>query len=130
MTDLLRRRELPLGVAAGALALAYGLAPTGDGQVTCLLRVHTGQACPVCGMSRAVGNLVHGDFGGAFAYHPAVYLLSLQLVGFAVWRYWWGNRPMEEHQVLRLVWSVSANVGLLLLVWGLRIATGHLDHVY
>ena len=128
--DIVRRRDVPLATVAGAFALAYGLAPTDDGQVTCLLRLHAGQACPGCGMSRAVGSLVHGDLGRAFAYHPGVLLLAVQLIGFAIWRYRWGHRPMEEHHVIRLVWSVSANVALLAVIWGIRIATGHLDNVY
>lgn len=125
-----RRRDLPLAALVAATALAYGLAPTTNGNVTCLLRIHADHACPGCGMSRATGRLLRGDLIGAFAYHPWVFALGLQAVGFAAWRYHWGNRPLEPHHQVRLAWSVSLNLALLFVVWGVRIATGHLDNVY
>ncbi len=125
-----RSRELPLALVAAAFATAYWLAPTSNGTVTCLLRLHVGQACPGCGASRATGRLVHGDLGGAWAYHPWMVLAAVQVVGFAVWRVWWGRRPLDAGISLRLAWLAAANVGLLFVVWGVRIATGHLDNVY
>jgi hypothetical protein len=130
LADLPRRRDFPLAVVAALTVLAYGLAPTGNGQVTCLLRLHADHACPGCGMSRATGRLLRADVGGAFAYHPMVFLLALQAIGFAAWRFRWGNRPLTPTHMNRLVWSVSANIAVLLLLWAVRIATGHLDNVY
>jgi len=125
-----RRRDLPLLALVALSTLAYGFAPTRNGNVTCLLRLHADQACPGCGMSRATGRLVRGDLVGAFAYHPFVFALIIQGIGFAAWRFRWGNRPLEARHHLRLVWSVSLNIALLLVVWLVRIATGHLDGVY
>jgi len=125
-----RRRDLPVGALVAASVLAYGFAPTTNGNVTCLLRIHADHACPGCGMSRATGRLFRGDLVGAFAYHPWVFALLLQAVGFAAWRYHWGNRPLEPDHHLRLAWSISANLALLFIVWAVRIATGHLDNVY
>ncbi len=119
-----------MALFAAATLLAFQLAPTSNGQVTCLLRIHADQACPVCGMSRATGRLLHGDLLGAIAYHPFVLAIVVQMVGFASWRFRWGNRPMESHHQLRLVWSVSANMVLLFIFWLIRIRTGHLDNVY
>lgn len=128
--NLGRRRDLPLALLVAATVAAYGLAPTGNGQVTCLLRLHADHACPGCGMSRATGRLLRGDVAAAFAYHPWVFAFLAQAIGFAAWRYHWGNRPMEPKHRLWLVWSVTVNVSLLFVVWGVRIATGHLDNVY
>lgn len=130
LADLPRRRDFPIALLAAVTLLAYGIAPTGNGDVTCLLRLHADHACPGCGMSRATGRLLRGDFVGAFAYHPMVFLLAIQAIGFAVWRFRWGNRPLTGTQMTRLAWSVSANIAVLLLVWVIRIATGHLDNVY
>ena len=130
LADLPRRRDFPLAVLAALTVFAYGLAPAGNGEVTCLLRLHADQACPGCGMSRATGRLLRGDLGGAFAYHPMVFLLLIQAVGFAVWRFRWGNRPLTPTHMVRLAWSVSVNIALLLVVWVIRILTGHLDNVY
>ncbi len=130
LADLPRRRDFPLAVLVAATVLAYGLAPTGNGTVTCLLRLHADQACPGCGMSRATGRLLRGDVGGAFAYHPMVFLLAAQTIWFAVWRFRRGDRPMTATHMTRLAWSVSANIALLLVVWLIRIATSHLDNVY
>lgn len=130
MLDLMRRREFPIAAFLAASVLAYGVAPTSNGNVTCLLRIHAGQACPVCGMSRATGRFFNGDLVGAFAYHPWVFAIVLQVVAFAAWRYRWGNRPMLPKHHLRLVWSISVNMVLLVGVWGIRILTGHLANVY
>lgn len=119
-----------MALLAAATVLAFQLAPTSNGQVTCLLRLHADQACPVCGMSRATGRLLHGDLAGAIAYHPFVLAMFAQMIGFAAWRFRWGNRPMEPRHQLRLVWSVSINMVLLVVVWLVRIRTGHLDNVY
>lgn len=129
--DSLRRmRELPLAVLVAAYAMAYWLAPTSNGTVTCLLRLHADQACPGCGMSRATGRLVRGDVIGSYAYHPMAIVLAIQAVAVAVWRIRWGRRPITDRHHLLLAWGAAANVGLLLLVWLARTATGHLANVY
>ena len=58
---------LIIAVAIGAFYLTYG----------CPIRWLTGVSCPSCGMSRAVGALLHFDFALVFHFHPLVYLLPV-----------------------------------------------------
>lgn len=61
----LRRALLPLGLAAGGLALAVGVQlvfdPFTQHIPLCLLNAMTGIECPGCGMIRAVHALLTGD---------------------------------------------------------------------
>lgn len=123
-------RRLPLAAAVAGFGLAYAAAPTENGAVTCLLRLHTGQACPGCGMTRALGRMVHGDLGGAAGYHPWIFALVLQLLALVGWLSWRGRRPVSAVQVRIGSWLLTANAVALLGVWLVRILTGHLDGVY
>ena len=64
-----------LALAAGAAALASGLLlrlPS-----PCPLRHLAGIPCATCGLTRALGAALHGDFGGAAALHPAAPVVLL-----------------------------------------------------
>jgi hypothetical protein len=50
----------------------------------CTLHRYTGAPCPGCGMTRSGANLVRGNFGPAFNYHPLGYILHPVLFGLAV----------------------------------------------
>ena len=57
---------------------------TGLGIDLCTLHRYTGAPCPGCGMTRSGANLVRGNFGRAFDYHPLGYILHPILFGLAV----------------------------------------------
>lgn len=48
----------------------------------CPIKFFTGVCCPGCGMTRAAFSLLKGDFGGAFHYHPAVFIMPVAGVVF------------------------------------------------
>lgn len=83
-------------VAAGTLAIALGNPHTG-GFPTCWILWLTGYQCPTCGGTRAVYDMVHLDFAGAWAMNPVltIYLpiLAVLLVGWW-WRAWRGYRAL------------------------------------
>ncbi len=133
MVDLLqvsRRRDLPLAFLIAAGTLAFFWAPRSNGDVTCLLRLHAGQACPGCGMTRAAGSLSHGDIAASFAYNPYVMVFVGQALAFGLWRFKSHRRPMTAKQQHLLVWALLANCVLVLAVWIVRHATGHIAGVY
>lgn len=70
----LRRALLPLGLAAGGLALAVGVQLVFDPFRThiplCLVNALTGIECPGCGMIRAVHALLTGDLLLAMRSNP------------------------------------------------------------
>ena len=124
------RRTAPVWVFLTACVLAYRFAPTSNGDVTCLLRIHAGQACPSCGLTRATGRFFHGDFLAAFAYHPYVFLAVGQSAALAAWLVLRSDQPITNAQYLRIATILLVNLGLFLAVWVLRILTGHLNNVY
>jgi hypothetical protein len=74
--------RLGYSVAAGVLALAAGLAllyffsPAEYGfYPRCGLYVLTGLQCPGCGGLRAAHCMLHGDFAGAFAFNPLMFII-------------------------------------------------------
>lgn len=125
-----RLRGLPLSIFLSVCAGAFFLAPTSNGDVTCLLRIHTGQACPGCGMSRATGSLFRGDLAAAVAYHPYVLAIFGQAALFGLWWYKNNNRPLSPKQSKRFIGILAGNSVMVVLIWLVRIATGHLDGVY
>lgn len=61
-------------LTAGGIALCFVIyiavyLITGQG-IPCVFRVLTGLQCPGCGMTHAIGALLHLDFSGAFHYNP------------------------------------------------------------
>ncbi len=63
-------------LAAGALALVYGIDPGRPGLPTlCPTRLLTGLYCPGCGSTRMIHSLLHLRFFEAFDFNPLMFLL-------------------------------------------------------
>jgi len=70
-----------LGVAAVRPLIPFEFVPP------CPLRTITGIPCPMCGMTRGVTALVHGDFARAFLMNPASYVaVALVVLLLVQWR--------------------------------------------
>jgi hypothetical protein len=70
-----------LGVAAVRPLVPFEFVPP------CPLRTITGIPCPMCGMTRGVTALVHGDFVHALLMNPASYLaVALAILVLVQWR--------------------------------------------
>jgi len=71
--------------AAGAAALGAVYpavtAHTGWPGLPCPLRTLTGVPCPFCGMTTATVAVCHGDWAGAAAANPLVYLVAALVAG-------------------------------------------------
>jgi len=83
----MRARELRI-MGAGMLAVAAvrPLIPV-ETVPPCPLRLITGIPCPLCGMTRGVTALVHGDFTYALLMNPAAYLaVAIALLLIVQWR--------------------------------------------
>jgi hypothetical protein len=78
------------GIAAlGVGGLLLGAVNTLSGGrlgVPCLLHATTGLDCPLCGTTRMVAALLHGDLTGALRYNAPV-LLGVIVVGY-LWQSW------------------------------------------
>ena len=92
----LARRRLDAAIAlAGALLLTAGailrIDPGQGGQVIwpdgtalgamCWSREFLGLTCPMCGLTRSVIALAHGELGASLAFHPGGVLVVLVLLG-------------------------------------------------
>ena len=75
-------RLLGGATAVGYLYLAIKLIwNTGESGVRlCLFRTITDIPCPACGSTRAMLELLHGNFGIAFSYNPISYIQLIFLV--------------------------------------------------
>jgi hypothetical protein len=82
----------------------------------CPLRTITGIPCPMCGMTRGVTALVHGDFAHALLMNPASYVaVALALLLLVQWR---------TKRVVIPVWVIVA-VFAVMWTWQLfKYATG------
>ena len=80
-------------------------------------------------MTRAISQLIRGNFGQALIYHPLAPLVFVQIVGGWIW-YVLRRRnlvaPMSQ-RALNIVLVGSA--ASLLAVWGIRLLTGSLPTV-
>jgi uncharacterized protein DUF2752 len=75
-----------LGVAMLGAAAIRPLVPF-EFVPPCPLRTITGIPCPMCGMTRGVTALVHGDFARALLMNPASYVaVALALLLLVQWR--------------------------------------------
>ena len=129
------RLARPLAVAAGVALLAPTLLqPRAHGPVLCPLRRITGVWCPTCGMTRAVGWLLHGDLHQSLRYHPLAPVLLIEgtcLIAF--WLYRRRDRrdvpawPVRSASMLRGL--LVANALLVLVVWVVRLKSGSLDNL-
>jgi hypothetical protein len=82
----------------------------------CPLRTVTGVPCPLCGTTRGVTALVHGDFARALLMNPASYVVvALALVLLVQWR---------VRRVVIPVWVIFTALGVMW-TWQLfKYATG------
>jgi Protein of unknown function (DUF2752) len=98
----------PLRLAGGAVLAAAAARPLVAGGhlgVACPLRSVTGVPCPLCGMTRGVTALVHGDVGRAVILNPGSVLVVFAAVALLVmWR---------VHHVTVPTWTIPATVALL-----------------
>ncbi|MCP5028157.1 MAG: DUF2752 domain-containing protein [Actinomycetia bacterium] len=95
-----------------------------DGPVLCPTRALTGGYCPGCGMTRATGRAMGGDWGGAWRLHPAVFLLLAQLglVVMAVARGGTWSDRLRRH----LPSLLFANLGIFIALWAFRLTQGQI----
>ena len=126
-----RRRLGDFGLLAlpGAILATLLVLTSATGPTLCPFALLTGVACPGCGMTRAAGALVRGDWAAAFAYHPLVILAAAWVAGAwwaAVSRRLGSGRRIDPRLTNRLV---IASAVLFLAVWLGRLATGSLPPV-
>jgi hypothetical protein len=104
-TSLGAREVRLLGGAMLAAAAVRPLIPV-ETVPPCPLRTVTGIPCPMCGMTRGVTAIVHGDFAHALLMNPASYLaVALAIVLLVQWR------------MKRVVIPVWVIVTLLAVMW-------------
>ncbi len=115
------------GGALAALALLQRLPlPAGPEHSICFLRHYTGVPCAGCGLTRAFAALGRGDFAAAVALHPLAPLFLLEaIVGWLVWG-WLLLRRGGFPSWAPVNRVLTADAVLLLVVWGVRLATGTL----
>ncbi len=115
--------------AAGAAALLAAWLPGDDPSRTlCFTRRFLGVSCPGCGMTRAVAQLLHGNFGQALALHPLVPLAVADVVvGWGVWglSLYGVVAPPSRRLIAQLL---LAQLALLVAVWLGRAASGTLPY--
>lgn len=107
-----------LGVAAVGVVYPSLMRYTHGHGLPCPLRTLTGVPCPFCGLTTATVALVHGEWGGAAAANPMVYLIAALvavtlpvLVARAAGRAA-GPRPWSEARRRRAGWAAACVVGL------------------
>ena len=81
LTSLMEKRQESLILGAAA-ALQFGLVAVGLPGWPCPFKAAFGIPCPGCGMSTAVGLLLHGDWHGAIEVHAfaPIFLVGLVIV--------------------------------------------------
>ena len=115
-TVTMRARELRV-MGAGMLAVAAvrPLIPIETGP-PCPLRLITGIPCPLCGMTRGVTAVVHGDFAYALLMNPAAYLaVAVALLLIVQWR--------VKRFVIPL-WIITGVLGVMWIWQRYKFATG------
>lgn len=109
------------GRGAGLIGVAGLLAgiflPTqGLGFQACMLHKVTGLPCPGCGLTRSVTNILHGDFGLAWAYNPFGFMFAGLFVLLAAGLFLpraWVRRWEEEPPVSDRAMGVATGVLIL-----------------
>ena len=125
-------KTTPLVLAAGAAVLAPTLIrPQASGPVLCPLRRITGEWCPTCGMTRAVGWMAHLDFEQAVRLHPLAPLVVVEAVVAAV--VWLVLRRHPNGPNLTSRWvaigriALVVNAVIFVAVWLIRLQMGSFD---
>jgi hypothetical protein len=99
-----------LGVAAVRPLIPFEFVPP------CPLKTVTGIPCPMCGMTRGVTSLVHGDFAHALLMNPASFLaVALVLLVILQWR---------TRKIVIPVWLIAVALGLMWSWQLFKYATG------
>ena len=123
------RDRLILWSPLAAIGILIGAPAVEDGPTICPFALCTGMACPGCGMTRAAGQLLRGDFGSAFSYHPLVPAIALLATAGWVWFVLrkTGRVAAMSNRLLNVILIVTCVA--LLAVWVARWATGSLPPV-
>ena len=86
----------------------------------CLFRALTGFTCPGCGTTRALHQLVHGNFSAAFQFNPLL-ILSLPFLLYALLRYTNAvvrGQPINRNSLpASYIWAIF---GIVLFFWIFR----------
>lgn len=99
-----------LGVAAVRPLIPFEFVPP------CPLKLVTGIPCPMCGMTRGVTSLVHGDFAHALLMNPASYLaVALAVLLIVQWR---------TKKLVIPVWVIALTLGVMWTWQIFKYATG------
>jgi hypothetical protein len=107
----------PLRYVAGAMLGAAVVRPhLGDPGVACPLRSLTGVPCPLCGMTRGVTAMVHGDIGHALLMNPGSVLLVAAAVAVLVARH--------AHRVQFPAWALYLTIAALWAFQLFKLFTG------
>jgi hypothetical protein len=79
-----RLKRLVLAILLFGVFVAAWAAPKWVGESKgsmCTFRTLTGKPCPFCGLTRAFVCAAHGDFRGAFGYHPLWWVAAVIIMG-------------------------------------------------
>ena len=104
------------------LAVAAGYSVLTRFGIGCIWRDLFGICCPSCGMTRACGAALHGDFASAFYYHP-LWVTVLPVAGLLI--YFWFKRNLRG-----TMWVIFPLSVLLIAVYLLRLFFGDGEIVY
>ena len=106
--------------AAGVCAAAAVLNPYRGQTPPCPFHELTGLWCPVCGSSRALHSLLHGDAGAAFGHNP----LFIVLLPLLVWAWLaWALDSVGGPRLWRIPakrWVLVAFVAITIVFWVAR----------
>jgi len=111
--------------AFSAAAIVYGAAAPVYVETGCLFAFLSGAPCPLCGATRALGALVHGDISAALRYNAAAAVLfpAMLIGGLAALAL-----PKRRERILRKLYVFAGAAGWLWLVyWLARVAAALLE---
>lgn len=101
--------------------LLAALLSSDDGVVLCPYRRCTGGDCPLCGVTRAGGDLLRGEVGQSWQTHPLAIILATQtILVVAAVQVPSAARWLRRHRSAALL----ANVALATVIWMVRLALG------
>lgn len=123
-----KARAWPLLLPPALFAfLSWG--PATQGPTTCPFAIITGQACPLCGGTRAASALLRGDIDLAWQMHPVIFVAApLLVLGFVRWlRVRAGTVDPIPPRTVNLALTLLG--GALVALWVVRGLTGTLPQV-
>jgi hypothetical protein len=126
-----------LAVAVVVLAMAFRLDTTGSVAIPgmqqsmptiCSFRRLTGLPCPGCGLTRCFVALAHGNWGAAWRYNPAgflVFALVLGQIPYRIMQLWRLYRGQPEFRSRFLsYWMLWALIFALVGQWIVKLTLG------